>query len=231
MSDPYFANVVLLAINDNAANGTTTFVDQSASAKTITNAGTTAYSSTTAPTGMTTSAALNGSTKWLSAASHADFAWGTGDFTIELMVRGSAFSADQAFWDIGTYNDIYTSAGSSVVKFYNGAVRITGTTSLATNTWYHVALCRSGTSTKLFINGTQEGSTYTDSTNYAQAAAYAGSAAGAAAWNGYISNVRVTKGVARYTGNFTPPSLPLPTTGASGLSMAVAMHHLKMTRG
>ena len=41
-----------------------------------------------------------------------------------------------------------------------------GSTTLQPNTWYHVSVCRSGTSTRLFVNGVQEGSTYSDSTNY-----------------------------------------------------------------
>ena len=80
---------------------------------------------------------------------------------------------------------------------------------------YHIALCRSGTATKLFINGTQSGSTYTDSSTYLSTQsrpviAGGGLTLGASPFNGYIDDLRITKGVARYTANFVPPIQAFP---------------------
>jgi len=106
-------------------------------------------------------------------------------------------------------------SGSHVRYYANTAFRITGTTTVTASTWHHIALCRSGTSTKLFLNGIQEGVTYTDSSNYLSPEAdrpVLGIANDTAtnAVNGYIEDFRITKGVARYTSTFTPPGA-LPT--------------------
>jgi hypothetical protein len=75
------------------------------------------------------------------------------------------------------------------------------------NTWTHVAWTRSGSSNRLFINGTQVGSTTTDATNYTSTASFIGaSQSGTLPFAGYIDDLRITKGYARYTSNFTPPS-------------------------
>ena len=104
---------------------------------------------------------------------------------------------------------IYTASGQ--LRFYaNGTDAIIGST-LSALTWYHIALTRSGTSTKLFVNGTQSGSTYTDSNNYIQTRPVIGVYPGnlTSYFNGYISSLRILKGTAQYTATFTPPTSPL----------------------
>ncbi len=84
---------------------------------------------------------------------------------------------------------------------------------MSPSTWYHIAVCRASGSTKMFINGTQTGSTYTDANNYGTSAPLgigtywsAGSPVTTLTLNGYIDDLRITKGYARYTSNFTPPT-------------------------
>jgi hypothetical protein len=74
--------------------------------------------------------------------------------------------------------------------------------------WHHVALSRQGTSTKLFFNGAQVGSTWTDTTDYIQSPLTIGSRFDGISgnFNGYIDDVRVTKGLARYTSTFITPT-------------------------
>jgi hypothetical protein len=70
---------------------------------------------------------------------------------------------------------------------------------------------QSTTHTKLFVNGTQGGSTYSDSRNYnSQYAVYVGqdSTGLTSPFNGYLSDIRITRGYARYTTTFTPPTTP-----------------------
>lgn len=211
--DPYWANVVLLAGNDNAADASTTFVDQSASAKTITAVGNAQYDTAQAPTGMTSSVLFDGIGDALTLASSADFGHGTGDLTIEWMQKLSASEGGGGKYFI-------TSAGGALYlyrddvgqfRFYiAGANRIAGGTT-DTSSWHHYALARVSGSTRLFKDGVQVGVTYTDANSYA---AMALSISNAAAYTvyGWMSNIRITKGVGRYSATFTPPTLPLPTS-------------------
>ena len=149
------------------------------------------------------------------------YAFGTGDFTVEMWIRFSAIGTDvYHFYDSrpastdGAYPTLRTNASSQLEYIANSAVRITGAT-LTTNTWYHIAVARAGTSTKLFVDGVQSGSTYTDSTNYLNAALRplvggSGFHVTTLSLNGYIDDLRVTKGVARYTANFTAPTAAFP---------------------
>lgn len=169
----------------------------------------------------TGSLAFNGSTDYLiSNPANANlYAFGSGDFTIEFWLNLSG-TGTYLIYDgrpastQGAYPTIYTASG--VIYYYvSSANRITGPT-LSTSTWYYVTVCRSGTSTKMFINGTQAGSTYTDSTTYLNTAGRPvigadGNSLGTNPFNGYIDDLRVTNGVARYTANFTPPTAALPT--------------------
>jgi hypothetical protein len=69
-------------------------------------------------------------------------------------------------------------------------------------------LTRSGTTVTLYVDGVSQG-TYTYSASITQQALYVGTGAGLGSFNGYIDDLRITKGFARYTANFTPPdSLP-----------------------
>lgn len=143
------------------------------------------------------------------------FTFGAGDFTIDFWVRFNSVATAQIIYDGRANNTdvsykptIYTTP-TKIGFLTNGANRITGTTNLATGQWYHVALVRSGTSTKLFLNGNQEGSTYTDSNNYINGANRPIIGADGSAGNGlngWLDELRVSKGIARWTANFTPPT-------------------------
>ena len=142
------------------------------------------------------------------------YAFGSGDFTIEfwmyISVLGTNVPYDQrTTGGSGATSTLYIT--SSTLRYYvSGLDRITSST-LSTGQWYHVAVARSGTSTKMFINGTQAGSTYTDSTVYTNSSLrpFIGGDSnnpGANGFNGYIQDLRITRGYARYTSNFTPPT-------------------------
>lgn len=142
------------------------------------------------------------------------FAFGTLNFTIEFWLYLNSVSGLQFIYEgrgAATTPTIYMN-GSSLTYFTNSSDRITST--LSTGVWYHVALTRSGTSTRMFVNGMQVGSTYFDSTNYTNTAnrPVIGVEAGTTQHflNGYLDDFRVTKGLARYTSNFTPPTSALP---------------------
>lgn len=175
----------------------------------------------------------DGAGDYLSLDGSSDFAFGTGDFSVDFWVRLAATGVYHYLYDGrpsgggGAYNSIYVNSSNTLEYYANAGTRITGTTTLSTGTWYHIALTRSGTSTRLFLNGTQEGSTYSDSTNYAIGASrpfvgVSGFDASGSPLNGWIDELRVSKGIARWTGTFTPP--------AEAYSRNSLPHGLKPTR-
>jgi PKD repeat protein len=226
MSDPSYASVVLLAVNDNAANGSTTFVDQSPVARTLTAVGNIAYSNAAAPTGMTTSAVADGTGDYLSSVNSADFNFGNGNFTIEFMYNFSVVGTQcwiakdnttQRSWQFTWVNGI----GFQFLYVVGGGVTLyrPGNPAVSAGNWYHIAAVRNGTSLVVYFNGSAVGvanNIGTQSLDAVTAIQTTGSTGAPGTYiNGNISNVRVTKGVARYTGNFTPPSLPFATSAAS----------------
>lgn len=192
------------------------------------------YAAPTATTGSPTvstsgsgSIAFNGSSAYIRYAGQSAFAFGTGDFTIEGWFYVTSLASGIIAWDFrtagtnGAYGALELSANGQVQYYANSAYQISSSAGLNTiNTWAHIAITRSGTSTKLFFNGTQVGSTYSDSTNYlvGVSSPYIGSGSSPSAYlPGYISNFRVVKGTAVYTANFTPSTTPL--TAISGTSL------------
>lgn len=79
------------------------------------------------------------------------------------------------------------------------------------NTWYHIALSRDGSNLRLFLNGTQIGSTVTDSTNYTdnflRIGGFTDDLGTSSVFKGYVDEVRMSN-IARYTTTFTPSTTP-----------------------
>jgi len=184
---------------------------------------------------------FNGSTDYLSVPSNSAFTFGTGDFTIECWVylltatnytiidtRSSGNSVSPLLYFNSSSNGLALQvAGSNVIL--QGAFP-------SLNAWHHVALSRSGTSTKIFLDGVQVGSTYTDSNNYVSGAPSIGNnssgGGGTQILNGYISNLRVVKGTAVYTSNFAVPvAPPTPVTNTQLLLAGTNSAMLDYTGG
>jgi hypothetical protein len=150
---------------------------------------------------------------------------GTGDFTIDLWVYVVNISSQMIFVDMrgGTPTVaapvIYMNTSGALIYYVNGAAQITSA-AITPTSWNHIAVSRSSTSTKLFINGVQSGSTYNDSNNYIQSSVFIGRASDAATLylNGYVSNFRIVKGTAVYTTNFTPSTIPLTATQSANVN-------------
>ena len=168
---------------------------------------------------------FNGTSAYLTVPSNAAFAYGTGDFTIEFWVYPTNFTGLQVIFEqrSGTTTSatptIYINSGT-LSYYVNGADRIVGA-SLSILTWSHIAVSRSGTSTKMFINGGQTGSTYSDATSYitspVRIAGGYDATANLYAFYGYLSNVRAVKGTALYTTNFAPSAAPLTAIANTSL--------------
>ena len=152
--------------------------------------------------------------------SDSNLTFGTGDFTIEFWIlRNNSDNAVFLDWRHTTGGNqgvrITLYADGNLKLYVNGSNQISGSDPLTTNSWHHVALARASSSTRLFVNGVQFGSTYSDSGDYVgpqdSGGIYIGRFGGGSYdTKGYISNLRIVKGTALYTSDFfTPPQSEL----------------------
>jgi len=235
--DQYWANVSLL-MNTTSTNAQTnnTFLDSSTNNFSMTRVGSATQGSFTPFTvanGSSYSTATNGGsayfpgTSYLTAPASTNFAFGTGDFTMECWVRFSSTSgfiplmqSDSAL--SSTSDKIWLGLNSNVLTLGQHATANAATTAWtpSTNTWYHVAAVRQSGTVKLFINGVQQAvtnSTIFTSTSFGQNGFGVGVVSTPVYLTGYMSSVRVVKGTAVYTASFTPSTTPL--TAISGTSL------------
>ena len=90
-----------------------------------------------------------------------------------------------------------------------------GSISTSAGSWHHLAITRSGTTLRGFVDGTQIGSDITSSLSFDAyntdplRIGFGNDGRGNFYWDGYMSDIRITKGLARYTANFTPPTSAL----------------------
>lgn len=156
------------------------------------------------------------------------FYMGSGDFTIEFWIYCNSNSGaiiDQfpnasGSYLTGQYNIILLTTNKlmfTVAASASSTASFTTTGSFATNTWTHVALVRSSGVLKFYINGTADATTLTSSlvVGMTQVAGYMMNAANGQTnpMVGYLDDVRMTPGFARYTSNFTRPSAAFPNYG------------------
>jgi hypothetical protein len=199
-----------------------TFTDESG--KTWTGAGTAQLDTAQKKFG-TASLLLDGDSDYISTPDHADFDVGSGDFTIDFWVR---FNAVPGAEDIAilysqrtaaTSNDAMTLWYTGLHKWYfsystNGTTQI-NLTGMSThipsvNTWYHVACVRNGSNLDIYIDGSKQTTKTISGTIYNSTATPLIGATNAGTpicfLNGWIDEFRFSKGIARWTANFTPQS-------------------------
>lgn len=229
LSDPYFSSVVLLAHMD-GTNGSTSFPDNSTAANTITASGS-AQVSTTSPEFGTGSALFNGTTDYLSIPTSTNFDLGS-TYTVEFWAKFSSTAANQGLLLRGSYNtgtSNWTGLAFSVrflttpvLRFYlyglsagtEQHIDVAGAPT--TGVWAHYAMVLTGTVATVYVNGVASG-TLTGITTPAASTQpliigdwpYV---TGHNYFSGNIDDLRITKGVARYTANFTPPTSAFPNS-------------------
>lgn len=210
-TDPNFSNVSLLLHMDGSG---ATFTDSSGTPKTITAYGNATQSAAQSKWGGK-SAYFDGTGDYLSVGASTAFGFGTGDFTIEywhypVQNSGNETHIDTRDSDSGNWLVLGKSSGGAVRCYDGSSVRTGGSMDL--NAWNHIAWVRSAGANTLYLNGT---SVITFS-NSGDAGSSRGLTIGsnvltsAENTNGYIDDLRITKGVARYTANFTPPAAAFP---------------------
>lgn len=151
------------------------------------------------------------------------YSFGRSNFTIEMWVYVTSLAAIRTLYDTvnsadatgtGRFGLQLSTAG--VIQLYSttGTVLTSGGT-VITNQWAHIAVTRSSGSTRIFLNGVQVNTTYSDTNNYVVGTTNRpviganGNNTGTNLMLGYISDLRVTNGTALYVSNFTPQTTPL----------------------
>jgi hypothetical protein len=219
--DPNWANVSLL-LPFNGADAATSTLDLSNTGHSITFGGGAQLDTAVKKFG-TASCLFDGSGDYLQILSHADFSFGSGDYTIEmhaeldsatgyygLITRNASSNFEwELLFNTGTLIFRYSTTGAAWVTALSTAWSPT------INTFYHIAVCRDGANLRVFIDGTQVGSTYncsTDTIYNGGSPIEIGQDSGPDWLAGHMDNIRITKGVARYTANFTAPTVEYPTS-------------------
>ena len=198
----------------------TSFSDESPAQHGVTASGNAiAVSDAASPTGY--SASFDGSGDWLRVARSSALVFGSGDFTVECRVTASPAARNRTLVDffasgVGGWQVYLNTTGNPC--FYENTPNLNalvGPASVADGNPHHIAFARQGATLRLFVDGALAGSvanskTHVDLTVDLFIAAQVGTQNSGYDFDGKLSSVRVTKGVARYTANFTPPTAPFP---------------------
>ena len=154
---------------------------------------------------------LDGTGDYLSIAASKNFAFGTGDFTIEFWMRSTDGNGNiiglvtnaSGNWNLVLASSLmYWQSQYATTNLLNRSA-----TAILDGAWHHVAFTRASGSNRMFFDGVLQGAAVSDSTNYtAPNAMQVGSSGVYGDLAAHIDDLRITKGYARYTSNFTPPS-------------------------
>jgi hypothetical protein len=210
--DPYFNYTTLLLKMDGS------FVDTSYySPKTVTANGNAAVSAVRTRYG-SASGYFDGTGDYLTVTTGSEFDFGTGDFTIECWIFPTVIGTQIKFilgksasWSSNIDFALRINIDGKVL-FIGGdaaAIGVQSDAAVSINAWYNVAVCRRAGVTTLFINGIAQSTpssvvaTIPNDATTLYIGSYA--TAGSEMYYGYLDDLRITKGVARYVGNFTPP--------------------------
>lgn len=208
--DPYFANVQLL-LHCDGADGSTAFSDSSSNAFAITVGGNAQIDTAQSKFGGA-SALFDGTTDFINLPTSSILNL-PDDLTIEFWLRPNVWGSSIHLVNGSNFTIQRFETNNLVV--YDGSNRDLGSVP-ATGTWHHLALVRSGMGTnncRVYLNGAQTVQwTQTSTTVFSCSGARFGARLnGAFSYNGWLDDIRITKGVARYTGAFAPPTMAFPS--------------------
>jgi hypothetical protein len=236
------ANTKLL-LHASGADGATSFIDETG--KTVTAVGNAqidyaGHTITTYGNARTYSAdkkfgsssmSFDGNGDYLTVPDSEDWNFGSGDFTIDFWVRLNTLTSYQSFCqyrvDNNDYMQLYfhitdglifdvASGGSSVVSMSEGSVA-----GWSANTWYHIAVVRNGSNWALYKDGVRIKTAISSNSMPIHTNLFIGTDRGIMDHlNGYLDEFRISKGIARWTSNFTPPV----TTYSADLSTKLLLH-------
>ena len=217
--EPYYNSCSLL-LHFDGTNGSTTFTDNSPSPKTIT-ANNGASISTAQSKFGGSSGLFDGTDDYLSTNSTAAFDW-QGDTTIECWIYPLVLNGNNStsYGVVGTHFNfsdqctlIYIGGAGRIMIGKVGLNEISSTTGvISTSNWQHIAVVKSGSTTTIYVNGSSVASNTTNVWSNVTTPLWIGyiNPSNGSYFNGYIDELRITKGVARYTGSFTTSSVAFP---------------------
>ncbi len=205
-----------LMLHCDGADGSTSFPDSSQYNHTMTavNQAQVDTAQFKFPTG---SLLCDGGTDRLTTPDSVDFDFSTSDFTLDFWIRFNGLNSIDMIskgTNVTGWDFVYANGIPELRMYGAGNLYTSGSTSFSTATWYHLAFVRSGTNGLFFIDGTQSGTTSNlGATNFDGGSLLdlaVGSNIGGTFGDldGWMDEIRVSKGIARWTTNFTPPTAP-----------------------
>jgi len=220
--DEFFSSVSLLLHMD-GANDSATFTDSSPNAFAVTAVGNAKISTAQSKFGGS-SALFDGNGDYLELGGQSAFAFGTGDWTVECWIYLTQIDQIEQIFDFRQPGDGPVPVSKINIALVDGNpvlyvlqdVRIQGTVTISINQWYHLAVARASGTTRMFVDGVQTGDAWSDSTSYTvqgsrpAIGANGENPGGSSPFNGHMDEIRITKGIARYTANFTPSTFQFP---------------------
>lgn len=217
IADPNFANVSLLLHMEGADTGTT-FTDSSSNNFSVSKIGSVTTSTQHSKFG-NTSGWFNGG--YLTISSNAAFGPGTGDFTIECWVRPTSTTLVGGLINLGRYDNglLWRVGSDSDSLYFNGNfTNWNAFTNAPVDDWTHIALVRSGSSVVVYADGVSVHTRTSSADLNSENAVVIGAGAhnNSELFYGYVDELRVTKGIARYTAAFTPPTAAFPDAARLG---------------
>ena len=228
-TDANFSSVSLL-LNGNGANASTVIADRSTNGLTAVPSGNAQISTTQSRFGGS-SLYFDGTGDFVTATSTTLSFGAAEDFTWEAWIYPTAtggykciFNNDSGF----STNPRFYLNGTTLVAYIDALDRVTHQTAVQTNAWQHVAMVRSSGVVRTYLNGVQSNNSYSYTAATTTNTLRIGSDTGANSQDfaGYIDDLRITKGIARYTASFTPPIAPhpIPVTDANFGAVSLLLH-------
>ncbi len=214
-------NAYQLLLHCDGTDGSTSFPDSSSGGHTVT-----AYGDAQVDTAQSkfggASALFDGSGDYLGAPNNSDFDLGSGDWTIDFWLRGSNAATFQTLLTLDNSNshgatgyavDIFSSSSEIFCYVSDGSTQQYASKSrdIMDSTWRHIAVVRNGANLTLAVDGTFGTPTSIGAgTSLLSGQAFRAGArnAGGDPWSGHLDEIRILKGTAVWTSNFTPPTSP-----------------------
>ena len=205
--DASYSNVSAL-LHFDGANGSTTFTDSGPNAVAFTRAGNAQISTAQSVFGGA-SGLFDGTGDYITTPGTAAFVFGTGDFSIEFRIRTTDNNCVPVDFYGGNGWQVYID-GSGFLQWYTSSPIKTTSSAINNGVWHDIAICRASGMLSIYVDGVASGSAVSHTQNLSTTNTYLAVGGQVSTrspgydFSGNIDELRVTKGVARRTANYTP---------------------------